>query len=148
MLGGRIDLDPSSSAFFNDVVRAKRIITMYQDCRVTPWGRIGDQLTAMVNPYDTITRETWRLLMANWYFGVISKAVWVGFRIEQLRTLQGVANHNPLDFQLCVPRSRPKYYDPRGITRNDPRTAGFLCFIGIDRELVRDTFTELGAVTP
>lgn len=117
---GHITVDPFSSAKWNQVIGARRIITEAQDGYQTPWiagapfpqtdpqgdddGAIERRLrpntnTAMVNPPGDPSGEkvkrAWRALelyhRRGWFGG---GAVWIGFNLNQFQTLQDIARED------------------------------------------------------
>ncbi len=113
---GTIDLDPSSSSYWNHhTVKATRYFDERMDFTKQPlFGRI------MWNPpggkarYEGSTRElslpriAWRRLFEHWRDGRVHSAVWVGYSLEQLTMLQSEIAH-PLQFITLVPRERLKF---------------------------------------
>ncbi len=107
---GGIDLDPASHEEANRTVKAARFFTAQDDGLTRPWkGRIW------LNPPGGSVREFWLKLMAEHETGQVEQAIWLGYSIEQLQTLQDDPTpllyldrpaYSPLDFTLCVPRRR------------------------------------------
>ncbi len=108
VLGGVIDLDPFSSELFNEAVQARNIYTLKDDALSIPIWHPG---TAIVNPpgdkSGELVKRCWEKLIEQYLMGQISSAVWVGFNISQLQTLQlAKVEANPMHFPFCVPSSR------------------------------------------
>lgn len=130
-LGG-IDLDPATSAYWNEhVVRAARFYDRAANGLRQPWaGRVW------LNPpgadddagTDNLVRPFWERLVEHWREGLIDGAVWLGYSLEQLATLQGGAAH-PLMFVTLVPCERFRFLSRRVKTGR----------VGLDgRELMAD----------
>jgi hypothetical protein len=90
-LGG-IDLDPSSNAYWNRyTVKADAYYDRRQDGLRQPWGG-----KLFVNPpgaddeaeSESLVRPFWDRLVALWRAGTVHSAVFWGFSVEQLQTLQ------------------------------------------------------------
>jgi len=98
---GAIDLDPASHVEANRIVRARRFYTAKQNGLRRPWaGRV------FVNPPGGLTAEFWHRLIDAWEAREISAAIWIGYSLEQLQTLQGYEVRSPLAFPFCVPDRR------------------------------------------
>lgn len=94
-LGG-IDLDPQSCALANRTVRARRIYTIEDDCFRHTWdGRI------FINPAGGIVLESWRYLLREWTRANVTRAIWIGYSLEQLQTLQR-GGPGPLTAALAI----------------------------------------------
>ena len=48
----------------------------------------------------------WAMLAGSWQSGEVEAAIFVGFTLEILRSAQNVDCPQPLDFPICVPKSR------------------------------------------
>ncbi len=127
---GEPDVDPASSATWNRLIRARRVITEQEDGRATPWfagGPTPRELavagaasatwrarTAFVNPPGDRRGELvaffWRTLVEYFELGWCSAAIYVGFNVDQLSRLQRVgARFDPLSCPTLVPSSRTAY---------------------------------------
>lgn len=94
---GGIDLDPASHAEANGIVQAMRYFTAEDDGLIQPWsGRV------FLNPPGGLVREFWSVLMRSSH---VSQAVWIGYSLEQLQTLQSCPV-SPLDFPICITAKR------------------------------------------
>jgi len=100
-LGGRIELDPMSEPLFNEVVGAERFYTEQDDCFKQLW----NCETMLINPAGGLVVDAWQLLARHYTQGVVGKAIWIGFALEQLAIL---ADHDPhpMDYSLLVCRQR------------------------------------------
>jgi len=98
---GSIDLDPASHAEANRIVKAERFYTADDDGLIQPWAG-----NVLINPTGGLVVEFWRRFCRAVRDHEISQGVWIGYSLEQLQTLQGVALYHPLDFTYCIPRRR------------------------------------------
>ena len=114
-LGG-IDLDPASNAYWNEhLVKATRFYDRAANGLRQPWsGRVwcnppgADEAAGT----DNLVRPFWERLVAHWREGLIDGAVWMGYSLEQLATLQGSPAH-PLMFVTLVPCERFRFLEMR-----------------------------------
>lgn len=103
---GAIDLDPASSSYWNHhVVKA----TTFYDERVNglaqPWfGRVFHNPPSNRELKMTV-RPWWERLVSSYLRGEVDSAIWLGFQLGQLQTLQSAAQH-PLQFFNLFPASR------------------------------------------
>lgn len=133
---GEIYVDPFSEPEYNALVGATRILTGakgldgFRDRWIDvgaapradqvlagypiadPGERAARHFTALVNPPgdesgDNV-KNAWRILDALHQSRWIDSAIWVAFNLNQMQTLQGIAERHPLhgDFVRCVPSSR------------------------------------------
>lgn len=117
VLGG-IDLDPASCELGNSVVGALAWYgpgsELAEDGLAEPWlGRV------FLNPPGGLVPEAykglgtksnaalwWAALAGYWAEGEVEAAIFVGFTLEVLRSTQALDVPQPLDFPMCVPKSR------------------------------------------
>ena len=102
---GAIDLDPASHEQANFIVRASKYFTADDDGLKQRWsGRV------FINPPGGLVPEFWRKLVMSLleHDGDVTQAIWIGYSLEQLQTLQNVENvpYTPLHCSMCVPRKR------------------------------------------
>lgn len=144
VLGG-IDLDPSSSSVFNAVVKAGRYYTKEGDGLTLPWfGHV------FLNPPSgdggKLVKAFWLQLVGDYLKGYIDSAIYIGFSIDQLQTLQNTRHGGPLQFPLCIPRKRLKFssmieqpsqvglfgepeFDLIATTGESPTKPNFICYL-------------------
>lgn len=102
VLMGGIDLDPASDVIANQVIRAKTIFTVEDDGLHQAWrGRV------FLNPPGGKVKTFWQRLMEHYSRGFVSQAVWIGYSLEQLQTLQQAAPlWHPMRYPICVTAKR------------------------------------------
>lgn len=145
VLGG-FDLDPASSESHNDKIRATEFYTAEDSGLVHTWaGRL------FVNAPGTcellvcgnkkvcscqLVRKFWNKLIDSYLHGKVKSAIWIGFSLEQLASLQNNTTHCPLDFPLCYPRKRMKF---RG---DNPTHANYIALLPdkLNRSTQEDMF--------
>jgi hypothetical protein len=157
---GAIDLDPMSHAQANLTVKATRFYTVEEDGLRQPWaGRI------FLNPpggeRGRLVSASWRRLIWHWERGLIEQAIWIGYSLEQLQTLQvSHPSFTPLDCPLCVPFRRISFVEndaqksariarlqAQGKTAGEavsPSHANYICYLGPDSSKFVEVFTEWG----
>jgi hypothetical protein len=101
---GSITLDPASHAEANRIIGARRFYTARDNGLRRPWGR--GRARVLLNPPGGTVPAFWARLMGAWEFGEIEAAIWIGYSIEQLQTLQGYDVPSPLAFPICIPDRR------------------------------------------
>lgn len=103
---GPPDLDPLSCELANRVVRARTFYDVAADGMAQRWAA----RTIYVNPPTGLTQPAWAKLCEHFEAGDFEAAIWAGFNLEQLQTLQR-AGHAlwPLAFPVCVPATRTRW---------------------------------------
>jgi len=98
---GEIDLDPASHREANRIVRARRFYTEKGNGLRRPWfGRV------FINPPGGHVAPFWYRLMVAIAAREITAAIWIGYSLEQLQTLQGYEVRSPIQFPICIPDRR------------------------------------------
>ncbi len=123
-LMGAIDLDPASCAQANETVQAARFFTEQDDGLSRAWfGRV------LLNPPGGrgLVRAFWERLVASWRAGDVTEAVWIGYSLEQLQTLQACKD-DPLDFPLCFTRRRISFLAPGG-GKKSPTHSNYIAWL-------------------
>jgi hypothetical protein len=124
-LGGRIDLDPMSEPRFNTIVGAERIYTKGDDGLARSWRAE----TMLINPAGGLVVQAWRKLIEEMEVAHVSRAVWIGFSVEQLNLLADESRH-PHDFSLLTCRKRISFVRHDGYT-GAPGHANYVVGLGI-----------------
>lgn len=137
-LGGRIELDPMSEPLFNETVRAERIWTEQDDCFKQLW-RCE---TMLINPAGGLVVDAWQRLVGDWIDGEVSRAVWIGFSVEQLNLLADHTTH-PMDFSFLLTRKRISFVRHDGY-QGAPGHANYVVGLGIDRDHFERSFAGRG----
>lgn len=114
---GDIDLDPASSALANRTVRATTFYTQEQDGFAKEWcGNVWLNPPGGDAPSGLLSRSyaaCWYVrLAAEWQLGRVKQAVFLGFTLEILRSVQGLTEWFPLGFPTCIPSSRLRFWTP------------------------------------
>ncbi len=112
---GWFDLDPATTLFANQLVGARYVLTRAEDGLLCEWqGRI------FLNPpggvldganRGTLSRQAqwWAKLCEEYVAGRTTSAIFVGFSLELLQTVQQTKAPHPLAFPHCVPRDRIRF---------------------------------------
>lgn len=109
-LGGVIHLDPASSDLFNTTIGALFIFDEITNGLKSDWERVlGSGICVFLNPPGGLVKEFWQKLIQNYAEGIVSKAIWIGFSIEQLCILQD-SDLYPLDFSTVIARKRVAFW--------------------------------------
>jgi hypothetical protein len=126
-LGG-IDLDPSSSAYWNHwTVKAAKFYSAGDDFTTQKIsGRVHWNPPSGKGPdgKTSLPRLAWRMLVEAWRRGECKGAVWMGYSLEQLTLLQGEPIH-PLMFTTLVPCERLAFWTRPLLCRTCGQLVGF-----------------------
>ena len=143
-LGGRIDLDPMSEASFQRVVRAERFYTEKQDAFRQSWACETMLLNAAGCSYGALVKA-WRMLAGSWWTGIVQRAIWIGFAVDQLNVLADEPFH-PDDFSKLTVRKRISFVRHDGY-EGSPSHANYVVGIGVDRRLFESAFAGRGRIS-
>ena len=101
-----IDCDPASSSYWNHyVVKARTFYDERIDGLKQPWfGKVHHNAPSNIEKRITV-RPWWERLCAHYLRGEVDAAVWIGFQLGQLQSLQGAPQH-PLQFFNLFPAKR------------------------------------------
>lgn len=149
-LGGKIDLDPASSPEFNQVVQAIRIFTEHdgglkQVWADFDWPNVIEPIRVFLNPPGGLVTAFWEKLLEELEKGHVSQAIWIGFSVEQLCTLQDSPLY-PLDFATCILRKRLAFTKESGESGGSPSHGNYITGLGIERDLFSSCFGSLGKI--
>jgi ParB family chromosome partitioning protein len=139
---GGIDVDPASCALANETIKAARFFTKDDSGLSTPWpGRV------FVNPPGGLVREFWRHLVAGYIFGQVTEAIWIGYSLQQLQTLQtdGRGPASRADF-ICYPRKRIAFVNEQGMPSKAPTHANYIAYMGPNADQFAIHFIRFGEV--
>jgi DNA N-6-adenine-methyltransferase (Dam) len=120
---GSITLDPASHREANRIVLADRYFTERQNGLRRAWGK---RERVFLNPPGGLVPAFWHRLIYASRAGELEAAIWIGYSLEQLQTLQGYDVPNPLAYPICVPARRIPFIESEEKRR--------LRFEEIDRE--------------
>jgi hypothetical protein len=137
-LGGRIELDPMSEPRFNRTVGAERIYTAKNNGLKQSW-RCE---TMLINPAGGLVVEAWDKLISEFEAGYISRAIWIGFSVEQLNILADELFH-PHDYSLLTCRKRISFVRHDGY-RGAPGHANYVCGLGVAVDDFERAFAGMG----
>ncbi len=142
---GGIDYDPATSARANETVRATHWNTTEVDgldegCLWT--GRV------FINPPGGLVREFWRRLIGEIRNGYTTEAIWIGYSLQQLQTLQRPDTYGPVEMAnaLCFPRKRIAFLNDMGQPSKSPTHGNYVAYFGPKVSLFRDVFRQFGEV--
>lgn len=125
-LMGGIDLDPASCFIAQRTVQAKQWYGWDGSAMVDglrrqwygsvflnpPGGHTSDNAPELVSVHKSYAAIWWGKLMASYQDGEVSQAVFVGFSLELLRSVQSLPFPHPLTFPTCIPKQRIKFIYP------------------------------------
>lgn len=162
---GGIDLDPASHAEANERIQAKTFYDEIMDGLTLPWhGRV------FLNPPggkdadgDPLVPQFWTMLVDEFLQRRVTEAVWVGYSLEQLQTLQNAkARMTPLDFSMCVPRRRIEFIEneakkasrmakliaagKKPNEKSQPSHANYVTYMGPNARTFAQVFGAIGQV--
>lgn len=158
---GGIDLDPASHEEANRTVKAARYFTAEDDGLKQIWsGRI------FLNPPGGLVPDFWCRLMVSYYLtdvnARIQQAVWIGYSLEQLQTLQNACRDTPLNFPICVTSKRIAFVENEAKRaqriakllaagkqpneKSSPSHSNYITYVGQNRSRFADVFSRFGKV--
>lgn len=170
---GEIDLDPATTQAINAKhVRARSWMGAEHDSLSRSWsGRVfvnppggcpivlvehvkrrtvcGNEATGDRNPPCScrLVSRFWSHLIEHHVRGTVPAAIWIGFSLEQLSSLQKF-DSSPMDYPLCiVGPSRVRYLDADNDLQpaGSPTHASFVSYMGPKPSAFRAEFSKHGA---
>jgi len=141
---GTIELDPASCQLGNSVVGAMAWYgpgsDLAEDGLAEPWlGKVflnppGGNVPEQYKGLGTKSNAAlwWSALAGYWSEGEVEAAIFVGFTLEILRAAQAIDVTQPLDFPLCVPKSRIRFDTEEGgkrIASTSPTHANVIVYL-------------------
>lgn len=148
---GSIDLDPASTAEANAAVRAERFFTKEDNGLLEPWrGRIF--LNPPGDDRGLLPKAFWSKLCTEYIYGPVTEAIYLGFNLEQLVSLQTntvgplVADPSPLWYPICVPRRRLPFRRPDGKIVKGNTHGSFVTYLGWRTQRFTRVFSQIGDV--
>lgn len=149
VLGGTIDYDFASSRQANRVVKATRIYTAKDDAlRREPKCKTG-YLNAPGQDNGRSVQRFWEWLVALWMRRRVRDAIWAGFQLGQLQSLQRRAVPPPQRFLVATPGTRIKWLDSRLTVQPHPGHGNYFALLSDDRrvhERFIERYSEIGEV--
>lgn len=155
---GAIDLDPASHPEANRTVKATEFFTEADNGLRLGWhGRV------FLNPPGGLVADFWRRLIEEHHLGRVTQAVWIGYSLEQLQTLQCVnAFKTPMDFPICVTKKRIAFVEnelkraqrvdkllaagKNPNAKSSPSHSNYITYIGPHVEAFEAIFSKFGQV--
>lgn len=155
---GGIDLDPASHPEANARLGIAKIFTADDNGLLQEWhGRI------FLNPPGGLVGHFWLKLLAEWRARRTTEAVWIGYSLEQLQTLQQAGDAAiPLDFATCVTSKRIAFVENEAKQaarktklealgkafnpKSAPSHSNYVTYIGVNRDKFISVFSAFGHV--
>lgn len=165
---GGIDFDPASCAEANTEVRATHYLTSADDGLIASWGdtyfgpahdgQSRHGLRVWCNPpggklgkplcsfYGTtsLAAAFWVRLMAEVYVGHVGEACFLAFNLETLRATQRLACPPMLNYPICYPASRLRFWGG-GVGKQGP-CASAIAYVGPNVGAFAREFAPFGKV--
>lgn len=148
---GGIDLDPATTAEANERIRATRFFTKEDDGLCQKWsGRVW--LNPPGDKQGALPKAFWSKLCNEYVYGAVTEAVYLGFNLEQLVSLQSttvgelVLSPSPLYFSMCVPKRRLAFMRPDGTIAKGNTHGSFITYLGWRPQRFARVFEEIGDV--
>lgn len=137
-LGG-IDLDPASSREANQLVKAKRYWTAYDDSLSFNWASrvLGNPVSVYLNPPSkgklpgnkSWAGTYWSKLMDFRQSGMMTDAIYMGFSINQLSVSQSYHEVPMCSFPCCIPSNRIHFVSAEGSKKESPTHCNVIVYV-------------------
>ncbi len=147
-MGGRIDLDPASSAIANATVQATRYFTREDDGLTRPWGAAEQPTTVFLNPpYSDYRGQAadWADKLALEYdSGHVGQAVML---VNASTLYQAALQRLVWRAALCFPNHRIRFIDAEtGLPQDKPPQPSVFLYLGRHRDAFHRCFNQFGAI--
>lgn len=172
MLMGSIDLDPASHPDANVLIEADRFYTKEDDGMRQPWwGNVFlNPPGGLDDDGEPLVPQFWARLTAMWALTLVQQAIWIGYSLEQLQTLQTatvrgcscVRHGSPLRFPICYPSKRIAFIEneakkalriekllakgKKPNQKSQPSHANYIAYLGPRVDEFRTIFGAFGEV--
>ena len=156
---GGIDLDPASHAEANVIVKATRFFTAEDDGLKQQWsGRV------FLNPPGGLVNEFWAGMCSMFRARWIEQAVWIGYSLEQLQTLQQIKPpcEWPLQFPTCITKQRIAFVEnaakqaqrfeklralgKKPNAKSSPSHSNYITYLGPEVRRFASVFSQFGRI--
>lgn len=154
---GSIDLDPASNAFVNErLVKADVFFDIEKNGLEQEWNYRNVFLNPPGDRRGLGPKRFWKKAIDEWIAGNCDNVIYIGFSLEQLRSLQNSGAHwQPINFTTCFPKTRLSFlkFDEEKddfVVMNKPSHANFITLISRDSDVYlefRSQFKDHGVVS-
>lgn len=95
-----------------------------------------------------LVKQFWNKLITEYTAGHTLSAIWIGFSLEQLTSLQIGTAKGPLEYSICVPARRISFLMPDDdfIPAKQPTHGSYISYLGHSPRAFRERFLEFGEV--
>lgn len=156
LMGGRPDLDPASSEFWNKRVRARRIYIKRDDALTKRWRAKRLWLNPPGDPTGILVKAFYTHLVQAYLAGDVEQACYVAFSLDQIVTLQGILDEDRqillptlADFPYVIPPRRDAYMTRKGsraVPSKNPSHSSMLVWLpprSMSRAVVFERFWDM-----
>jgi ParB family chromosome partitioning protein len=134
---GEIDVDPASCPRANFLVQAKTYFTKEDDGLSKPWfGKVW-----LNPPFGRLGPKFAKKLVSEYESGSVHEAIF----LANANALTAAWFHPLLDYPICVPRGRTKFWNQNGIGEA-PGNGSLLVYLGTNPEKFAEHFGQFGAI--
>jgi len=145
---GGIDYDPASSERANEIVGAVRYNTKDFEGHDGLSHHYQWHGCVFLNPPGGQVADFWRKLLVEIAEGRTAQAVWIGYSLQQLQTLQRPDTYGPVEMAnaLCFPRKRIAFLNEAGQPSGSPTHGNYIAYFGPKVTRFREVFRVFGEV--